>query len=197
MTDQEFFNLVKRVLSIGFIIKNYKELCKLLNQEPTTGNAKKAQHKEWQRYFNYEKSGQKYIITEIYDNPLQKNDKRSLGNSSIYVQHIELILLNYLSKQQGYTATLTLKRWFLLMGMINPKYIEYEEDRKILKKLNTNITDYQINHFYQRTYQKHSRNIGAGEFYLRKIYTKPQKGIGVTRKGRFIPMKPEEAAKYR
>lgn len=154
MTDQEFLNLVHKVLSVGLVIKNYKELCKLLNQEPTTGNSKKSQHKEWLRYFEYEKERQKYIITEIYINPLEINDKRTLGNNSIYVQHIELILLNFLSKQQGYTATLTLKRWFLLMGMINPKYIELEEDKKILKTLNDNITDFQINHFYQRTYQK-------------------------------------------
>ena len=53
---------------------------------------------------------------------------------------------------------------------------------------------WQYNTLYQIDY---SRNIGSGEFYLRKIYAKPQKGIGVTRKGRFIPMKPEEAAKYR
>lgn len=154
MKDQQgqLYNLIQTTLHPGDTIKNYKTLCTLLSEPEQAGNSKKSQHKNWLRYFDYEKSGQKYIITEIYSIPLPVIDKRSLGNASIYVQHIELILLNYLSKQQGYTAILTLKKLFLLMGMINTDYIE--EDKDTLKLQNGNITDYQINHFYQRTYQK-------------------------------------------
>ena len=148
--QDNLYELVKNNLYVGLVVKNYKLMCHLLQQEQKTSNSKKAQHKEWQRYFDYEKQGQKYIITEIYNEPLIKNDKRALGNGSIYVPHIELILLNYLSKQEGFTATLTLKKLFLLMGMINPKYIE--ENKDMLKARNEHITDYQINHFYQRTY---------------------------------------------
>ena len=148
----ELFEIIKNNLYIGMVIKNYKLMCQLLNQEEKTGNAKKAQQKEWKRFFDFEKQGQKYIIIEIYTEPLPKNDKRALGNGSIYVPHIELLLLNYLSKQTGFKAILTLKRLFLLMGMINPKYIE--EDKEMLKTKHEHITNYQINHFYQRTYQK-------------------------------------------
>ena len=56
---------------------------------------------EFKRYFDWEKSGQKFIVTDIYDTPLTKEDKRKLGNNSIYVQCIEVILLQYLSKQEG------------------------------------------------------------------------------------------------
>jgi len=150
--QDNLYELVKNNLYVCLVVKNYKLMCHLLQQEQKTSNSKKAQHKEWQRYFDYEKQGQKYIITEIYTEPLAKNDKRALGNGSIYVPHIELILLNYLSKQEGFTAILTLKKLFLLMGMINPKYIE--ENKDMLKARNEHITDYQINHFYQRTYQK-------------------------------------------
>jgi len=127
-------------------------MCQLFNQEVEAGNSKKAQEKNWLRYFDYEKEKQKYIILQIYDEPLPKDDKRSLGNNSIYTQHIELLLLDYLSKQRGYKAILTLKKLYLLMGMINNEYIK--EDKESLKKSNEYITDYQINHFYQRTYQK-------------------------------------------
>jgi len=144
--------LVKSNLSIGQIIKNYKELCRLLNQEVKTSDSKKSQEKEFKQCFNWEKAGHKYIIIEIYQEPLEKNDKRSLGNKSIYVQHIELLLLNHLSKQSGYKATLTLKNLCLLLGMINQEYIK--EDKKKLKANSDYITDFQINHFYQRTYQK-------------------------------------------
>ena len=40
-------------LEIGMIVKNYKELCNLLNENPKTGNSKNAQLKEWQRYFEF------------------------------------------------------------------------------------------------------------------------------------------------
>jgi len=55
------------------IIKNYKEMCKILNEEEKTSNSKKAQQKEWKRYFDFGKEGQKYIIYEIYEKPLPKN----------------------------------------------------------------------------------------------------------------------------
>lgn len=41
------------------------------------------------------------------------------------------------------------------------------------------------------------RNLGKGEYYLRKVYQHPQKGIGVTRRGRFQCMKPEAANRLR
>ena len=150
--NDKLYNIVKNSLYVGLTVKNYKLMCILLNEEVKTGNSKKAQEKNWLRYFNFEKDKQKYIIIEVYDEPMKNDDKRSLGNNSIYVQHIELLLLDYLLKQPGYKATLTLKKLYLLMGMINNEYIK--EDKEKLKKSNEYITDYQINHFYQRTYQK-------------------------------------------
>lgn len=51
------------------IVKNYKVMCELLGEQVTTGNAKKAQLKEWERYFSFERQGQKFLIGEIYDIP--------------------------------------------------------------------------------------------------------------------------------
>lgn len=55
------------------IIKNYKEMCKILKENEKTGDSKKAQQKEWKRYFDFSKEGQKYLIYEIYEKPLPKN----------------------------------------------------------------------------------------------------------------------------
>jgi len=41
------------------------------------------------------------------------------------------------------------------------------------------------------------QNLGRGEYYLRKVYQHPQKGIGVTGRGRFQCMTPEEASEFR
>lgn len=41
-----------------------------------------------------------------------------------------------------------------------------------------------------------SRNLGNGEYYLMKLLTRPYRGLGVTKRGRFMAMEPEEAFKY-
>lgn len=68
----------------GQIVKNYKELCKILNVEAKGGASKIAQYKEFDRYFEYEKQGHKYIITKIYENPKERIDNRMNGNNLKY-----------------------------------------------------------------------------------------------------------------
>lgn len=53
-------------LQVGMIVKNYKELCSLLDEPVKDGNSKKAQLKEFERYFRYHKEGNKFVIDEIY-----------------------------------------------------------------------------------------------------------------------------------
>lgn len=88
-------------LIIGLVVKNYKELCKILGEEVKNGKSKKLQLKNWERFFAWEKQGQRFIIVDIYDTPLPKEDLRKKGNNSIYKNYIELILLQYLSKQEN------------------------------------------------------------------------------------------------
>lgn len=139
-------------LTVGMIVKNYKEMCSLLGDETKGGDSKKAQLGDWQCYFDWEKSGQKFIITDIYDNPLTKEDKRRFGNNSIYVQCIEVILLQYLSKQEGFTKTLSKRNWWEMLGLINPKYGNTPVEE--LKQLDNSVTPWEVKHFYQRCDKK-------------------------------------------
>lgn len=56
----------------------YKELCEILKDEPKTGtNSRKAQFREWERYFKWSNpTKQKFLIEEIYDVPKDKIDGR-------------------------------------------------------------------------------------------------------------------------
>lgn len=139
-------------LSIGMEIKNYKVLCGLLNQSIKTGKSRKLQLEDFKRYFDWEKAGQKFIITDIYDTPLTKEDKRKFGNNSIYVKYIEVILLRFLSKQKGYTKTLTKRNWWELLGIVNKKYDKVSQ--KNLEDLDFTVTSWEIKHFYQRCNKK-------------------------------------------
>lgn len=61
----------------GQIIKNYKELCRLLEVEEKKGKGRDLQINDWRRYFDFDREGHKYIITKILDSPIEKEDKKS------------------------------------------------------------------------------------------------------------------------
>lgn len=71
--------------------KNYKELCGVMEWTPTGGDSKKAQLKDLERYCNYEKQGNKFIIKEIFETPLPKEDNK--GNT-IYKENVDKLLLH-------------------------------------------------------------------------------------------------------
>ena len=153
LTSKETANSIDvSKLKIGMTVKNYKELCQLLNQPVKTGNSRKAQLNDFKCYFDWEKSRCKFIITDIYDTPLTKEDKRKLGNNSIYVQCIEVILLQYLAKQTKFTRSFTKRKWWALLGITNEKYGNIPENE--LKKLDYSVTSYEIRNFYQRCNKK-------------------------------------------
>lgn len=141
-------------LESGMVAKNYKEMCEMLNGEICEGNSKKAQLKEWSRYFAWEKKGQKFIILDIYDEPLPKDDGRQ--NKNIYVQYIQVILMKILSKQKNTKDPfyITTNQLWKLLGMINNNYKNISLD-----DLNNIITDYEVTSFdmkkfYQRCNQR-------------------------------------------
>ena len=49
--DKSTYEIDTSGLELGMVVKNYKEMCRILGEEITDGNSKKAQLKEWARYF--------------------------------------------------------------------------------------------------------------------------------------------------
>ena len=147
------------VLTEGLVVKNYKSMCSLLNCTICDGNSKKSQLKNWRRYFNYEKSGQKFIITEIYDTPFPSEDARKL-KEGLYVKYIELLLLKYLSSCEGYQTKITKSKLYQILGLTNENYYKLKSSdnpyeianikNKIKSKCDTLVTEFDINHFQQR-----------------------------------------------
>lgn len=87
-------------LYIGLVVKNYKEMCLLLNEDAKTGKAKKIQMKEWARYFEYEKinNSNEYIILDIYPEPMPRGTKR---NTKFTNQLIILMLRELIKKKEN------------------------------------------------------------------------------------------------
>ena len=110
-------------LYVGQVFKNYKELCSALGEKVMAGNSKKAQLKDWERYFLYTKDGHKFIINKIYDTPKEKDDRRILGNNAAYyIDYIEILLLNLFAEYAGQgqrTLLLSKSKLLYLLKMIN------------------------------------------------------------------------------
>ena len=141
-------NLIINNLNIGDTL-SYKDLCEKLNQPYYRGNQKNAQLKEFKRYFNFENVNRKIIITDIYDESLDPQ-ARAVPKNAIYVKYISCVLLDHLSKQDGYRIYITKTKLWLLLGIITENYIKYNKNRKELKKLSNKMTDFEIREFFKR-----------------------------------------------
>ena len=88
-------------LKVGQVIKNYKELCAVLEIEARNGKCRILNHKEFDRFFEYEKQGQKYIIKNIYSKPKEKIDNRKNnrgGNNSVFKEDFKKLMIYMLHK---------------------------------------------------------------------------------------------------
>jgi hypothetical protein len=140
----------------GLIIKNYKELSILLGEEIKAGKSKQLQLDNWKRYFDFEKEGQKIIITRVFNKPVEKINNKgksegSRGNNAIYVKYIETLLLHMLSQEEGQTLVCTKNYLMVALGITNRRYTD-KHTRKMLVKSNA-FKEYEINEFDRRAYQ--------------------------------------------
>jgi len=125
-------------LKKGMIIANYKKLCELLGENVKTGTSKIAQLKEMNRYFEYHKSGNKYIIDEIYVEVLDKVDarKETKGNNNVYGKYIEQLVLDLLVKKYQTTQErkiyLSRDKMLRALDMVNDNYSFGKFNRVIL-----------------------------------------------------------------
>lgn len=85
-------------LFIGLVVKNYKEMCFLLNEDAKTGKAKIKQIENWKRFFDFEKLSysNEYIILDIYPEPFPKGTKRNTQ----FTNQLAVLILKELTKQK-------------------------------------------------------------------------------------------------
>lgn len=143
---------IHRILVVGQTVKNYPELCKLLNEPVYTGIQKQNQLKEFKRYFDYEKSGHKFLITDVYSKPKPKEYK--VAANSKYVRFIESLLLSYLSEKDEEIVYVTQNELCGLLGIVNSKYFPMKNKKEDLLQLDPQMDLFEINNFYSRSHRK-------------------------------------------
>lgn len=113
-------------LKVDMVIKNYKELCQLIEVKPKTGNSKKAQIKWFKEHFTYKKEGNKIIIDEILTTKTQPKPLRGGSNNNIpYKENIEKLILDILAQNNNKGKIfLSRNKFFYALEMVNVNYLD-------------------------------------------------------------------------
>lgn len=114
-------------LYVGQVIKNYKELCSILNVEAkkTGSETYKRQLKDFERYFKFHRQGHKIIINSVNSQVGEKMDKRQEGNNKKHIDNIEyliLILLNNFEINEDERVGFAKNLLYNHVGLANTNY---------------------------------------------------------------------------
>lgn len=144
-------------LSVGFVAKNYKHLCDVLSEEIKSGKSKMLQLDRWRCYFNYDKKGNSFIITEIFDSP-KPLPKRGGNNNTPYIASVKELIIQLLLYSGDNRVLLPKNRLLVALNMINDNYRTGKKDIKGLSK-HTKIREIDIYDFYNTTDDLLGRNV--------------------------------------
>lgn len=154
-------------LEKGMVIKNYKEMCDLLGEKTEGGNSKKAQLREWERFFKYHKEGYKIIIDEIYDEPREKLDLR--GSDGLLSNDIQPLILDLLVKNNHSSSIcFSCTKLLEMLKMVNANYHVGRRNIKLFSKY-LDVDENVINDFY---YFEHTKLKSSLESALDSLYNK-------------------------
>ncbi|PAD85060.1 hypothetical protein CHH57_01755 [Niallia circulans] len=119
-------------LQIGKEYKNYKVLCSELGEPIKSGKSKILQLEQFKNHFSYEKKGNKFVISKVFDLPAQSNAKvkgRKLDKHTDLVRSLILDELNN-SDNDGHLF-ITANQLLKSVDMINTNYTYAK--RKLLR----------------------------------------------------------------
>lgn len=141
--------------------KNYKELCGVMDWKITTGKGRPLQLKDLERYCIYEKQGQKFIIKELFETPLPKEDNK---RNSIYAENIDKLIIHMCSETEHSKYHYS---EFSTNGILNKLHIinsNYSVGRNNIDKFSRylEIPIETLYDFFNSTYKKNKDVVEAG-----------------------------------
>lgn len=141
-------------LKAGMIIKNYKELCFLLDVTIRDGKSKRLQLQDFERYFKFHKIKNKIVIDEVFDVINEKVDKRKdtqkISNNSLYSKDIQALIIDILAQSTDNSVYLSTNAFLRKLEMINDNYVV---GRRFIPKLSelTQVPQSYCYDFYYET----------------------------------------------
>lgn len=136
----------------GQIIKNYKELCNMIGIKETTGAAKQKQLKELNSFCNYEKQGNKFIILEVYKDPIISTTQLK---QTKYIKQLSNIIIEYLYNNNN-NIQIPLFKLLNVLGITNVNYESVNTYRKEYSQIKE-IHLASIYYFYSNTKMEFKR----------------------------------------
>ena len=143
--------------------KNYKELCGTLEEPIKGGKSKQLQMKDFERYFEFHKEGNKIVIDKIFSEEREKidmrksdyiseTDKRHNGNNTFYGEDIEKLLLLMMASTT-FEDELIFPMSIILnkISMVNSNYSIGRRNQERLSEL-LKIDEKYVNEFYDTTH---------------------------------------------
>ena len=99
--------------------KNYKSICEAMGWKPVGGDAKKKQLKELNNLCNYHKEGHKFIIDEVFENPILVFD-----NKRSQIMNELQTMIFYLALKEGSNELIISKnRLLIALGLLNANFM--------------------------------------------------------------------------
>lgn len=109
--------------------RNYAELCRKLNEpDNLKGKQRQNQIKKFKRYFIWRKTGNGNEIEIIQKFSKPKNEPLKNRGKSIYIKHIEYLLLAYLYQCKGHTDELSLTDIMVKLGFVKESFRTLESN---------------------------------------------------------------------
>lgn len=141
--------------------KNYKELCYAMNWIITTGKGRTLQLKDLERYCKYHKEGQKFIIDEIFLEPLPKEGNK---RNSIYAENLENLIVHICSETENSQYRYS---EFSVNGILNKLHIinsNYSVGRNNIDKFSRylEVPFETLYDFFNSTYKKNKDIVEGG-----------------------------------
>lgn len=148
--------LIKDKFYPGLVVKNYNELCSLLNLSNNGGTQKVANLKKIQKFCSYDRKGYKFIINEVFEEP--KEEKQRIGNNAKYIPLIETLLLNEFIKRDKIVLDMTKRELWECLGMVNRNYnSNYHRKKEFLMELqqvDSRVKQWHVNNAYLNSKNK-------------------------------------------
>lgn len=137
INDKELYN--------GNTFANYKDLSARLfgDSKPKTGKSKQLSLKKLSLYCEYKQIGKRFKITNVYDVPKIKEDKRTInGNNAIYRPYIRNIILCSFLDNDSDTWQISTSSLFVALGILTSGYFDYKKKtRNIYKEYGVDKND--------------------------------------------------------
>lgn len=143
------------MLKEGQEFKNYKDLCKYLEQPTLSGNSKISQLETFSRHFEFEKEGYKIIITNVYEEPLTEFSK------GLYSSLVQKLILDLMARQLNTNVKkliLSNGQLFELLCLVNENYKHGKNNHHHLMEL-LDVNKLDVKEFYSNSESKLSNMI--------------------------------------